>query len=102
MKVLIGFVTKSDPWPEGKEEEGPAQIATAALALHLGVVYLFYTTLRFSYRGLPACALHADRSPHKFTPMPGVHKPIEATANKPLWFFSKAGCPSALFPWLAQ
>jgi hypothetical protein len=28
-------------------------------------------TLRFSYRGL---------SPHKFTPMPGVHKTIQRTS----------------------
>ena len=36
-------------------------------------------TFWFSYRGLPACALHADRSPHTFTPMPGVPQLVHLT-----------------------
>lgn len=43
MKVLIGFVSKSDPWPEGKQSEGPAQIVTAAKALTPDAIYLLHT-----------------------------------------------------------
>ena len=52
----------------------------SCLRLVLLIVFLIMNTFRFSYRGLPACALHADRSPHKFTPMPGVHYQLERTA----------------------
>jgi hypothetical protein len=45
-----------------------------------------YEHHRFSYRGL---------SPHKFTPMPGVHKEIKATGISLCCFFQKAGCPGA-------
>jgi hypothetical protein len=40
---------------------------------------------RFSYRGL---------SPHKLTPMPGVHKKIEATGNSLCGFFQGLVAPS--------
>jgi len=41
------------------------------------------------------------QAPHKLTPVPGVHKKIEATGNSH-YGFCKAGCFRALFPALAQ
>jgi len=48
------------------------------LRLILLLVSIVMNTFRFSYRGL---------SPHKLTPMPGVHKKIEATGNSLYGFF---------------
>jgi hypothetical protein len=44
------------------------------LRLVLLIVSTNINTIRFSYRGL---------SPHKFTPMPGVHNRLQATRKKP-------------------
>jgi len=43
------------------------------LRLVLLLAFIVMNTYRFSYRGL---------SPHKLTPMPGVHEPLKPTRNK--------------------
>jgi hypothetical protein len=61
---------------------------------------------RFSYRGLPASAVAfgGGRSPHKFTPMPGVHNRVDRTfrsetpliRNVILSFCRKSSCLAAV------
>ncbi len=55
------------------------------LRLVLLVVSIVMNTFRFSYRGL---------SPHKFTPMPGVHKSIDQTWVHLDMFFIPAWLPA--------
>jgi hypothetical protein len=46
---------------------------------------------------------YSGLAPHKFTPMPGVHKKIEATGNKLAGFFQKLVAPAPhLSRWIAR
>ena len=55
------------------------------LRLILVVAFIRMNTSRFSYRGLP---------PHKFTPMPGVHKRLNPTRVKRLGFLIESLAPN--------
>ena len=67
----------------------PSSRRRPCLRLVLLLVSITMNTSRFSYRGL---------SPHKFTPMPGVHNVFNQTRNKRLGFFIPAACPRWLRP----
>jgi hypothetical protein len=71
LSLVCGFCSSSRTFALRLPSDNPSR-DRHCLRLVLLIVFLIMNTFRFSYRGL---------SPHKFTPMPGVHKRIEREAE---------------------
>jgi len=67
LSLICGFCPSSRTFAIGLPSD-PSSRRRPCLRLVLLVVSIIMNTFRFSYRGL---------SPHKFTPMPGVHQEFE-------------------------
>lgn len=113
MKVLIGFVSKSDPWKI--KNEGPALIVTAAKALAPDVVYLLHTNDTKENAARTETFLHDNLNPkpeiysdgfcldipdpgdyHRFKDLlPGVLQKIDK--QNPGNFYLISGLPQARF-----
>ena len=79
LSLLCGFCSSTRTVALRLPSDGRSP-SRPCLRLVLLLAFIVMNTYRFSYRGL---------SPHKLTPMPGVHNSIEATRNS-LCAFSQA------------
>jgi hypothetical protein len=77
LSLVCGFCPSSRTFARRLPSDGRSPFRHC-LRLVLLIVFLIMNTFRFSYRGLP---------PHKFTPMPGVHKCIQPSGNKSGFIF---------------
>ena len=71
LSLLCGFCSSSRTFALRLPSD-PSSRKRPCLRLVLLIAFITYEYLRFSYRGL---------SPHKLTPMPGVHKLLQATRD---------------------
>ncbi len=83
LSLVCGFCPSSRTFAIGLPSDLSSR-KRPCLRLVLLVVFITMKTSGFSYRGL---------SPHKFTPVPGVHTRLEPTGDKAGLFLAQAGCP---------